>query len=112
MTRRRDDTGAAAAEFAVAVPAVVLVLALAVGALAAAGRQVRLEQAAAQAARLAARGEPDDRVRQGVHTLLDGVRLGIEPDGDTVCVSASVEAGTVLPLPDLRASACALAGAP
>ncbi len=111
MTRWRDDAGAAAAEFAVAVPAVVLVLALAVGAVTVSGRQVRLEQAAVQASRLAARGESADRVGQAASRLLDGVRISIGPEGDIVCVTASVAARTVLPLPDLRTSACALAGA-
>jgi len=57
MIRRCDDGGSATAEFAVIVPAVVLLIALTAGSLSAVGRLVRLEQAVAQAARLAARGD-------------------------------------------------------
>ena len=107
---RRDDRGSVAAEFAVVVPAVVLVVLLAVTTLAAAGRQVRLEQAAAQGARLVARGESDDRVRAAVAALVDGVRVSIRADGEFACVDATVSPGVPLPLPPLRATGCALAG--
>jgi len=110
MSLRHDQRGAVAAEFAVVVPAVVLVVLLAVGALAAAGRQVRLEQAAAQGARLAARGESDDRVREVAGALADGIRIAVRSDGDFACVDATVPSVAPLPLPPLRATACALAG--
>ena len=64
--RLGDDRGSVVAEFAVALPAVVLVLAVGVGALAAASRQVRLQDAVADAARLSARGESAQRVRDAV----------------------------------------------
>jgi Flp pilus assembly protein TadG len=54
------------AEFAVALPAVVLVLVLGVSALSAAGRQVRLQDAAADAARLVGRGEDPARAGSAV----------------------------------------------
>ena len=59
MSRRGlgDDRGSVVAEFAVALPAVVLVLVLGAGALSAGARHVRLQDAAADAARLVARGE-------------------------------------------------------
>ena len=53
----RDERGSIAVEFAVALPAVMLVLGLAVGAVVAAAAQVRVEDAAGEAARLAARGD-------------------------------------------------------
>ena len=56
-----DDRGAVAAEFAVALPALVLVIALGVGALSAGSRQVRLQDAVADAARLAAREDDPGR---------------------------------------------------
>lgn len=112
---RRDggDCGAATAEFAVVVPAVVLLLALTVGSLAAAGRQVRLEQGVAQAARLAARGESDQRVAAIVETIADGSVVDVSAVGGLVCVSATAPLRLVLPLPgltDLRARSCALEG--
>lgn len=107
---RGDDRGSATAEFAVVVPAVVLVIALTAGCLAAAGRQVRLEQGAAQAARLAARGEPADRVAGIVAAVAGGAVDGVSDDGDLVCVSASAPTRLPLPVPPLRARSCALSG--
>jgi len=107
---RGDDRGSATAEFAVVVPAVVLVIALTAGCLAAAGRQVRLEQGVAQAARLAARGEPADRVTGIVAAVAGGAVDGVSDDGDLVCVSASAPTRLPLPVPPLRARSCALSG--
>lgn len=110
MRLRDDQTGTAAAEFAVAVPAALLVLLLAVGALGASSRQVRLEQAAAQAARLVARGESDDRARSAASRLVDGVRLTPRSEGDIACIDVTAPHGMPLPLPPLRATSCALTG--
>jgi len=102
-----DERGSVTAEFAVVLPAVVLVLVLAVSALGATGRQVRLEQAAAQAARLAARGEPDARVRAVAAAVAGPVSVDVRADGDLVCVSLTADSAP--PLPTLRARSCALA---
>ena len=107
---RGDDRGSATAEFAVVVPAVVLVIALTAGCLAAAGRQVRLEQGVAQAARLAARGEPADRVAGIVAAVAGGAVDGVSAAGALVCVSASAPTRLPLPVPPLRARSCALSG--
>ncbi|MDT3315397.1 TadE family protein [Microbacterium sp. KSW4-11] len=72
------------------------------------GRQVRLEHAAAQAARLAAREEPADRVVAAARALASGAEVGTRRDGDLVCVDLTAAPGVPLPLPDLRASSCAL----
>ena len=56
------DRGSVVAEFAVALPAVIVVVLFSVAALTASAQQVRLQDAAADAARLAARGEPTGRV--------------------------------------------------
>lgn len=106
---RQDERGSVAAEFAVTVPAVVLVVVLAVSALSVGGRQVRLEHAASQAARLAAREEPPDRVVSAARALAAGAEVRSRRDGDLVCVDLAASAGVPLPLPDLRASSCALA---
>ncbi|MEW1836123.1 TadE family type IV pilus minor pilin [Microbacterium sp. NPDC079995] len=105
---RRDERGSVAAEFAVTVPAVVLVIVVAVSALSVGGRQVRLEHAAAQAARLAAREEPAERVVAAARGLASGSQVRSRRDGDLVCVDLTAPAGVPLPLPDLRATSCAL----
>ena len=109
MTRRQlgEDRGSVVAEFAVALPAVVLVLMLGVGALGASACQVRLQDAAADAARLAARGESAGRVHGAVSQAVTGATSEIEQRGDLVCVTAAASAG--LPL-TLTASSCALDG--
>lgn len=59
----RDDAGMVTAELAVAIPAVVLVLAMGLAALGAVIDQVRCVDAARLAARAAARGDPLSEVR-------------------------------------------------
>ena len=105
--RLGDDRGSVVAEFAVALPAIVLVIAIGVGALAGSARQVRLQDAVADAARLSARGEPAQRVQDAVAASVGAVSVDISPRGDLVCVSASAPV-----LLGLRVSAtgCALAG--
>jgi hypothetical protein len=87
----------------------VLIVMLCVASLAGAGKQVRLEQAAAQAARFAARGEPSARVHDVAARILAGVHISVHPDGDIVCVEARATSGAPL-LPALRTTACAAAG--
>jgi len=106
--RRGDERGAVSAEFAVALPAVVVVVALCLGAVGAVGRQVRLEQAVAQAARLVARGDAESRARDLVRTIAGADDIGIRAEGDLVCVTARFSPPP--PLPSLRAESCALAG--
>ncbi|MEN2740370.1 TadE family type IV pilus minor pilin [Microbacterium sp. X-17] len=112
MRLRGDDRGSVTAEFAVVLPAVLVVLLIGVGALSAAGRAVQLQDAAADAARLAGRGEADAAAAT-VARAVPGARAAVEMRGDLVCVTATV-AAPVLPLlsvlPPLAASACALAG--
>ena len=110
--RRWDDRGSATAELAVALPAVIVVVLLFAGALTASGRQVRLEQGAAQGARLAARGEADGRVQDAVARAVAGATVAIGSDGDLVCVTATASAGISLPVGPLRATACAVGEAP
>lgn len=109
MIHRRDEQGSVTAEFAVTVPAVVLIVLLTVATLAASSRQIRLEQATAQAARLAARGEDDARVRAALLTVGGAATVEIAATGDLVCAHARAPAPVPLPLPPLRAEACAAA---
>lgn len=110
MRRRRlgDDRGSVVAEFAVALPAVVLVLVFGTGALATAGRHVRLQDAAADAARLVARGEAVSSAGDAVARAVGGASASVDRSGDLVCVTAS--AAALIPALRLSASSCALAG--
>lgn len=110
MSLRRDDRGSVTAEFAVVVPAALLVVLLCVATLLAAGTQIRLEHAAAQAARLSARGEDDGRARSAVASAVPGAVLELRHDGDLVCAVTSAAVDVPLPLPPLRAESCSLAG--
>ncbi|GAA2750033.1 hypothetical protein [Amnibacterium kyonggiense] len=87
------------AEFAVAVPAVLLVLAACLGGLRIGVERLRVVDAAAQAARAAAVGQP----------LPSGV-TGTERRRETVCATVRREVPLLgLPVP-VDATACALAG--
>ena len=108
IRRRLDDDGSVVAEFAVALPAVVLVLLLGVGALASSARHVRLQDAAADAARLLARGESDARAFAVVAEVAPGARAAASDSGDLVCVIAT--APSSLPGLTLTTRSCALAG--
>ncbi|NYF17588.1 Flp pilus assembly protein TadG [Microbacterium sp. AK009] len=103
------DRGSVAAEFAVALPAVIVVVLFSVAALTASAQQVRLQDAAADAARLAARGEPTGRVEGAVTAAVDGARSTVSREGDLVCVSATAAAHPAVPL-TLSARSCGLAG--
>jgi Flp pilus assembly protein TadG len=105
--RRLGDRGSVTAEFAVVLPAIVLVVTLGVGALAAGARQVRLEDAAADAARIIARGDDPGRAHAIVGSA--GGAAEIQQRGDLMCVVATASAPLALPLPDLTATSCALA---
>ena len=106
--RSRCDRGGVTAEFAVALPAVILLLAFCLSGLRLAAVQVRVQDAAAVAARALARGDhPSDLVSQ----LVPGSTVSRSRDGDFVC--ASVRTATpVAPLLriTLVASSCALDG--
>lgn len=110
MNVRRDDRGSVTAEFAIVVPAVVLVLALTAGVLAVTGRQVRLEQSVAQAARLIARGEPGGRADGIVAAIAGGTVTAVATEGDLVCVTATAPVHPPVPLAPLQARSCALSG--
>lgn len=101
------DRGGVAAEFAVAMPAVILVLALVVGAVVATGAQVRVQDAAGEAARMAARG---DSASAGAAIAGQGAGVEVWDDGEFRCarVSAAVPiAGLSLGV-TAQAESCAL----
>lgn len=100
------ERGSATAEFAVALPAVAVVLVLGAGALTAGGAAVRLQDAAADAARLVSRGESHARAAAAVDAAVAGATMHVELRGDLVCVEASARAS----LATVTATSCALSG--
>ena len=105
------ERGSITAEFATVVPAVVLVLACCLASVQLAGQQLRLQDAAADAARSLARG--DSAAGALGHVGIPGVTLARSTSGDILCVTLSVRSrvplGTLLGV-TLRARSCALAG--
>lgn len=80
------DLGAAAAEVAVVLPAVVLVLGLCLGAVQTVGQQVALTSAAEEAARSLGRGEAPDTAAARIEGAASGASLEVEHPGHDVCV--------------------------
>jgi TadE-like protein len=111
--RRRSEAGSVTAEFAVGLPAVVVVLALCLGGIQTVGQQLRLLDAAADAARLLARGDGADAARDHASRAVGVVSFTAEAEGDFRCVHLSATA-TFLPARALgvpvSATSCALGG--
>ena len=105
----RREAGSITAEFAIAMPAVVLVLACCLSGVQVAGQQLRLQDAAASAARSAARGGD----AAAASALAPGATVSRFSDGDLVCVrltaASSALLGTLMRL-TLSASSCAPGG--
>ena len=102
-----SDRGSVTAEFAVALPAVVLVLAACLTGMQVAGLQLRLADAAAHAARSLARGEAADAAAARAGREVPGSSLTSWPDADLVCARLAAPAAFGL---TITASSCALAG--
>jgi Flp pilus assembly protein TadG len=108
MTRRLwEDRGSVTAEFAAVLPAVVLVLGCALGAMQLASEQLRLQGADAQAARMLGRGDPGARAL--ILAVNPGATFVVRTSGDLVCADARAPAsiGILLGV-TISASACAL----
>ena len=102
------DRGSVTAELAIALPAVVLVLAFCLSGVRVAGQQLRLQDAAAAAARSLARG---DDAQAAAARLVPGSSVSASERGDIVCARVSARASLAGPIGvDLRASSCALGG--
>lgn len=86
------DAGSVTAEFAALVPAVLLVLAFCLGGVQIVGQQLRLTDAAADAARSLARGDGHARAAARVRTSVGGARMSTETVGDFVCVRLESDA--------------------
>ena len=84
--RHRRDRGSVTAEFATVVPAVLLVLACCLGGLQLATTQLRLQDAAAAAARSIARGESVAAASARAAQLVRGASLARSDRGGMTCV--------------------------
>jgi Flp pilus assembly protein TadG len=100
------------AEFAVAMPAVLLVLAMALGGVQVAGLQLRLQDAAADAARAWGRGDSTSSVTARVAVQVPGARAGRSMRGELVCATISAAPSGFAARFGIRvsATACAMAG--
>lgn len=105
------ERGSVTAELALALPAVVLVLLLGAGASGAASRQVALQDATADAARLLGRGEGEGTAARAISAAVPGAAMSSTTTGDLVCVSAQTDVaiGGFVRV-GVQASSCALAG--
>lgn len=106
------ERGSVVAEFAVAMPAVLLVLATALGGVQVAGLQLRAQDAAADAARSFARGEGVGTVAARLQQQVPGAGVVRSSRGDLVCARVTVTAsGPMARLGvTVAASGCALGG--
>lgn len=107
----RDETGSATAEFAVVLPAVLLVLGIALGGLQLATKRLLLASAAADIARASARGDTDaaDTRLAELSGFGGGVRRAERDEGDLGCVTLTASPGSgMLSTITLSATGCAL----
>jgi hypothetical protein len=94
---RRAERGAASAELAVALPSLVIVLAVALGAVDLGLSQVRCVDAARLGARLLARGEPPGSVLADVRAAApEGARVSVTTAGNRVSVVVTGEVPAAL----------------
>lgn len=98
------------AEFAVALPAIVLVLAVCLASVQLVAQQVRLADAAADAARALGRGESEGVARSIADRVSGGSRLASWTEEPFVCVELSADGAGLLSAIELRAESCAVAG--
>lgn len=109
-TRAPRDGGMVTVEAALAVPALLLVLVLAMGVVTTVAAQLQLVDAARQAARLAARGEPARVVeRAGEAAGPRGTTVTLRRRDETVEVTVSATARVLGRLPGIRLRARAVA---
>ncbi|TFB85586.1 hypothetical protein E3O44_13435 [Cryobacterium algoricola] len=102
------ERGSVTAEFAAVVPAVLLVLLLCLGGVQVSGQQVRLADAAAQAARSLARGDGLVHATALARQLVGGAIVTADQRGDAVCARLSAPGALGI---TVTAASCALGGA-
>lgn len=103
------ESGSATVEAALAVCTVVIVLAMALAGSAAVLAQLRCTDAAREAARLVARGEPEQAEQAARRVAPTGARIAVHVQGDEVIVEVAAEpGGGILPGLSVRAEAVAV----
>ncbi|MDO7881040.1 TadE family type IV pilus minor pilin [Antiquaquibacter soli] len=102
----RSERGSVTAEFAVALPAIVIVLAVCLGGLALAAQYVRVQDAAAAAARDAGRGDGVGVVSR----LVPGAAAEQWSEGHLVCVRVTAVGRLASVAVPLSAMSCSLGG--
>lgn len=110
MATKPDDRGTVTVEAALGLGGLTVVLALLIAGLAILTAHLRCIDAAREAARLLARGQPD-RAAAAVHTIApDGAQLQVDRTGDAISVEVAADpiAG-LLPGIHLHATAYAIA---
>lgn len=108
----RDDAGGASVEFALVLPALVLLLAVVVGAASVATTAVRVADAAAVVSRQVARGDAASAPAT-LAELVPGAAMTTHPVGGLVCVEVTVDArlaGPVTTVPVASRGCAPLAG--
>ena len=108
----KKDTGSVTAEFVLAIPAVMMIVALALGAMSVQLQRMELVSAASTIARAIARGEPIEIVDALVTELGEQVGFEIQEELGVVCVILRSEIGILsidLPGLELIESQCAKA---
>ena len=80
--KSQEEEGVITAEFAVALPAVTVVLALCLGAASTGVAQLKVEESARTAARAAARGDSEAQIRSAVSRIdpAQSVQISVSPD--------------------------------
>lgn len=109
IRRRPDDRGVVTVEAAIALGAFVMFLGLALSGLSAAADQVRCVDAAREAARLVARGEPEQARVAAARIAPEGAEITINIEGEHIEVDVhAVPADGLLPGIRLHAEAFAI----
>jgi hypothetical protein len=107
--RLSDDGGSAVAEFAVALPAVLLVLGMLLGGIQLGVLQVRVQDAAADAARSLGRGDASAVLAARLARQVPGARLTSTRSGALVCAHLAASAAGPAALLGLTVSATSCA---
>jgi hypothetical protein len=111
MRELGGEAGSAVAEFAVALPAVLLVLGMVLGGIQLGAVQVRAQDAAADAARGLGRGEAASVVAAALARRLPGARWSSTRSGAVVCAHLEAPAAGAAALLGLTVSATSCAQA-
>jgi len=108
----RGERGSVSAEFAVLMPSVLLLLVLGLSATQVSSRQLQLQDAAADAARIIARGEGVPAAEGHLATLVPGAALRGQRTGDLSCVLVSAAGAPrgLFAAVRIEARSCALDG--